>query len=78
MLPAVFNVLLCLLSAVMSAPGTSANAMSILDTISSLNQDASTRAGGEKGQEGELDLDDAVLNGSTGEQDMSLVEDEEE
>ncbi|KAL2088722.1 hypothetical protein ACEWY4_015621 [Coilia grayii] len=87
-------------SAVGSVPGTSASAMSILDTISSLNQEASTRTGREKGQKGELggedpllkDAEEAVLkaaeeaaltaeevevmNGSTGEQDMSLEEEE--
>lgn len=77
---------------VCSAPGTSANAMSILDTISSLNQEASSRTDVEKNQRGDpaseelraadeavlKDTEEAVLNGSVGEQDMSLVEEEEE
>lgn len=63
-----------------SAPTTAAasDAMSILDTITSLNQEASTRAStsGEKGRKG-LTSEEPMQIDEDSEQDMSLVEEED-
>lgn len=61
-----------------SAPVTtsSSDAMSILDTITTLNQEASVRAstGTEKGRKGQPSDESAQLQMEEGEQDMSLIE----
>lgn len=61
-----------------SAPATtsSSDAMSILDTITTLNQEASVRAssGTEKGRKGQPSDESGQLQMEEGEQDMSLIE----
>ncbi|KAJ8262577.1 hypothetical protein GJAV_G00168000 [Gymnothorax javanicus] len=63
-----------------SVPVTAAsgNAMSILDTITSLNQEASSWSGQQVGPERDWSQDEGLEEMDMGEQDMSLVEDEEE